>query len=312
MITFIIMLLIWTGAFAASGNETAQKTFATPQEAVKALIEAVKTNDQTALTAIFGKEGQDLISSGDPVADKRSRGRFLQAYEKKNRIEQPDKNTAILHIGDEGYSSPIPLVRQNKVWHFDTLAGKEEILNRRIGKNELSTIEVLHAYTQAQREYAAKDRNDDCIEEFAQKIISTEGQKDGLYWPTAEGEEESPFGPFIAKAAVEGYSSIMEDDEPEPFHGYLFKILTAQGEHAQGGAFDYVVNSHMVLGYGMVAYPAKYGASGIMTFIVNQEGTIYQKDLGDRTPEAAEMTTFDPDDSWTRCKEDAGEAGEKK
>jgi hypothetical protein len=307
VVAFMIMLFIGTGPFAAYGKEADQKTFATPHEAIRALTAAVKTNDQSALIGIFGAEGQDLISSGDPVADERGREHFLRAYEEKNSIEQPDKDTAILHVGDKDYSFPIPLVRQDKLWYFDTPAGKEEILNRRIGKNELSTIEVLHAYTEAQREYAAEDRNGDCIQEFAQKFISTEGQRDGLYWPAAEGDEESPFGPFIARAAVEGYSEIMDDDEPEPFHGYLFKILVAQGEHAPGGAFNFVVNGHMILGYGLVAYPAKYGVSGIMTFIVNQEGTIYQKDLADRTPEAAEMTTFDPDDSWTQCKEETSE-----
>lgn len=299
-----MMLLILAKPAAASTPATDQKTFASPQEAIQALTEAIKSDDQAALTAIFGPDAEDLISSGDPVADGRGRERFLHAFAEKNSIEQTDNDTAILHVGDKDYPFPIPLVRQDKTWFFDTPAGKEEILNRRIGKNELRTIAVLNAYTEAQREYAAKDRDGNCILEFAQKLISSDDKKDGLYWPTAEGDEESPFGPLIAKATKEGYAGKLDAEEPEPFHGYLFKILTAQGPHAKGGAFDYVVNGDMVLGYGLVAYPARYGASGIMTFIVNQEGIIYQKDLGDKTPEAANMTTFDPDDTWTRCKDE--------
>lgn len=296
-----ILLLTWVVPAMASEPATGQKTFGSPQEAVQVLADAVRADDPTALTAIFGTQSEDLISSGDPVADAKSRERFLHAYMEKNRIEQPDSNTAVLHVGEKDYPFPIPLVKQDNGWVFDTLTGKEEILNRRIGKNELRTIEVLHAYVDAQREYAASDRNGNCIAEFAQKLISSDDKNDGLYWPTAEGEEESPFGPLIAGATVEGYSGNLDSEDPEPFHGYLFKILTSQGDHAKGGAFDYVVNGDMILGFGMVAYPAKYGVSGVMTFIVNQEGVIYQKDLGDKTPEAANMVTFDPDDTWSHC-----------
>ena len=302
--TFMV-LLTWGGAAMAAGPAAAQRTFASPQEAVQTLADAVRNNDQAALSAIFGPGAEDLISSGDPVADGRSRKRFLHAYSEKNQIVQPDSDTAVLYVGSKDYPFPIPLVRQDKTWFFDTLAGKEEILDRRIGKNELRTMEVMRAYTDAQREYASKDRNGDCIAEFAQKLISSDDKEDGLYWPAAEGEEESPFGPLIAKATREGYAGRLDSEDPEPFHGYLFKILTSQGPHANGGAFNYVVNGDMILGYGLVAYPARYGVSGVMTFMVNQEGIIYQKDLGDATPEAANMTTFDPDDTWSRCDEDS-------
>jgi hypothetical protein len=302
---YFIMLFCLVDSAAAAGPAPNQKTFASPQQAAQALVDAVKNNNQAMLTAIFGPEGEDLISSGDPVADKRGRERFAKAYGEKNSLEQQDKDTVVLHVGNKDYPFPIPIARQNKSWFFDTPAGKDEILNRRIGKNELRTIQVLHAYTEAQREYScSRDHKGNCNGEFARKLISSKGKKDGLYWPTTEGKEESPFGPFIARASAEGYAGSLDSETPEPFHGYLFKILTAQGPHAEGGAFNYIVNGKMVLGYGMVAYPAKYGVSGVMTFIVNQKGIIYQKDLGDKTPEAANMTTFDPDDSWKQCKED--------
>lgn len=307
-IAAIVVLFGWSTQALASGPGKSQETFASPQQAAQALEHAVKNNDLKKLKAIFGPEGEELISSGDKVADKRGREHFAKAYAKKNSIELQDKDTAVLHVGEKDYPFPIPIVRQDKSWFFDTPAGKDEILNRRIGKNELRTIQVLHAYTEAQREYAcSKNSKGSCKGEFAQKLISSEGEKDGLYWPTADGEPESPFGPLIAKATAEGYAGTLEAETPEPFHGYLFKILTAQGPHAEGGAFNYVVNGRMILGYAMVAYPARYGVSGVMTFIVNQEGIIYQKDLGDKTPEAAKMTTFDPDDSWGRCDEDSNQ-----
>lgn len=300
-----VMLLSWVRPVGAAEPAAGQKSFTSPRQAVEALAVAVKNNDLAALTAIFGPAGEDLISSGDPVADQRGRQHFLKAYNKKNRIEQKGEDTAVLHVGNKDYPFPIPLVRQDKMWFFDTPAGKDEILNRRIGRNELRTIKVMHAYTEAQREYSAcKDRNGNCIGEFAQKLISSKGKRDGLYWPAAKGKPVSPFGPLIARASAEGYAGNLDTDTPEPFHGYLFKILTAQGPHAEGGAFNYVVNGHMVLGFGLVAYPARYGVSGVMTFIVNQEGVVYQKDLGDKTPEAADMTTFDPDPTWKRCDEE--------
>jgi hypothetical protein len=280
-----------------------QPTFVSPQEAVNALFTAVQDDDDTALSAIFGPDSQDIISSGDRVADQNGRSRFLNAFTEKNRLEHESDSRTVLHIGNKDYPFPIPMVQRGNVWIFDTQAGKEEIINRRIGRNELHTIKVLNAYTDAQREYASVDRNGDGTPEFAQQIISSDGNKDGLYWETKPDEKESPFGPLIAKAAQKGYAGIMAAEDSEPYYGYYFKILKAQGEHATGGAFDYVVDGKMILGFALVAYPAKHGSTGIITFLVNQEGVIYEKDLGDETAKAADMTVFDPDGTWQRCQE---------
>ena len=307
-------VIIVTGAMTVSpamaGEPAEQQNFASPQQAVAALITAVQNNNEAELLAILGPDSEDLISSGDRVADQKGRARFLKAYGDKHFLEQEGDAKAVLHVGLKDYPLPIPLVRKENEWFFDTQAGMEEILDRRIGRNELHTIEVLHAYTDAQREYACMKRNDGAGPEFAQKLMSSEGKRDGLYWEAKEGEEESPFGPLIAMATQEGYAAGLDEENPEPFHGYYFKILKAQGEHADGGAFDYVVGGKMILGFGLVAYPANYDASGIMTFIVNQEGVIYQKDLGEDTPNAANMTVFDPDDTWKKSEEAPEEEGQ--
>jgi len=306
MAMLIAMLLL--AASAAMAQEPAiPKSFTSPQQAVTALVAAVKDNSETGLLAILGPGAEDLISSGDRIADHNGRARFLKAYEEKNRIEQENEGRAVLLVGTKDYPFPLPMVRQGGAWLFDTKAGKEEILNRRIGRNELHTIEVMHAYTDAQREYACMKRQGEGAE-FAQKFTSSEGRMDGLFWQARQGEAESPFGPLIARATEEGYAGGLDDVPPEPFHGYLFKILKAQGGHATGGPFDYVADGKMVLGFALVAYPAKYGASGIMTFIVNQEGVIYEKDLGEETAvTAAAMTAFDPDGTWRRYEESPGQ-----
>jgi len=296
------IFLIASPAYA--DGQAKQESFASPQQAVAALIKAVQDNNDAELLTILGDDSEDLISSGDKVADQNGRARFLQAYAKKNSLEQDDGGRMVLLLGDKDYPFPIPLVRQGEAWLFDTRAGMEEILNRRIGKNELHTIEVMQAYSDAQREYACRKGNGSA--EFAQKFTSSPGKKDGLYWPAEEGGEESPFGPLIARATEEGYTGGLDEEPPEPFHGYFFKILKSQGEHADGGAFDYVADGKMVLGFGLVAYPAKYGVSGIMTFIVNQEGVIYEKDLKENNAMAAAMTAFDPDDTWRKYEEPPG------
>lgn len=297
---FMVMVLLAGQAYAAKEK---QKTFATPEDAVKSVVDAVKKNSNRELEAIFGAGSQALISSGDKVDDKARKERFLKAYEEKNSIVPEGEGKAVLHIGDQDFPFPIPILKKGKVWYFDTAEGKEEILCRRIGRNELSIMDVLHAYTDAQREYAAKDRNKNGILEFAQKLISSKGKKDGLYWKVKEGEEESPLGPLMARAAKEGYAGKIRNFKSEPFHGYYFKVLTSQGKNVKGGAFDYVVKGHMILGFGLVAYPAKYGSSGVMTFIVNQEGNIYQKDLGKNTNKASKMTRYDPDNTWKKVEE---------
>jgi len=294
-------------AAAGATAEPEQKAFISPQEAVSALAAAVQEDDDAELAAILGPGSRDLISSGDSVADRNGRGRFLKAYEEKHGIEYESDVRAVLSVGIQDYPFPIPVVQRGNVWFFDTESGKEEILNRRIGRNELATVEVLHAYTDAQREYAARDRDGSGCPEFAQQFTSSKGKRDGLYWEAEEGEEESPLGPLIAKAAEAGYAGRLDTEDPEPFHGYYFKILKAQGEHANGGAFDYVVNGRMILGFSLAAYPARYGASGVMTFIVNHEGVIYEKDLGEDTAErVAAMTEYNPDETWTRCEETPG------
>jgi len=304
-LVILIAMVTLTASPAMAGGPAGQKSFVSPQQAVAALVAAVRDNNDAELLAILGPGSEDLISSGDRVADQKGRTRFLKAYEEKKSLEQKGEGRAVLLVGGKDYPFPMPIVRQGDAWLFDTQAGMEEILNRRIGRNELHTIEVMRAYTDAQREYACMKPNG-CRPEFAQKFASSEGKKDGLYWEAGEGEAESPFGPLIARATEEGYTGGLDQDPPEPFHGYYFKILKAQGEHAKGGAFDYVADGKMVLGFALVAYPAKYGASGIMTFIVNQEGVIYEKDLGEDTAAAAAaITTFDPDDTWKIYKEDA-------
>lgn len=282
-----------------------QKSFASPLQAVAALVAAVDADSDPELLAILGPGAEDLVFSGDPVADQNGRVRFLKAYEESNGLEQQDQGRIVLLIGSRDYPFPFPIVRHEQGWHFDTAAGREEILNRRIGRNELHTIEVMHAFTAAQREYVCMNRNGG-RQEFAQKFASSEGKKDGLYWEADEDEVDSPFGPLIARATKEGYRGDLDGVPPEAFHGYYFKILKAQGEHANGGAFDYVANGKMVLGFALAAYPAKYGASGIMTFIVNQEGVIYEKDWGEETAtQAAAMNIFDPDPSWHKYAEPA-------
>lgn len=292
----ILIILATASPSLAASAKTSQKSFASPEEALNSLVVALKNRDKKNLLAILGPGAREIVSSGDPVADKAGRAQFVKLYEEKVVIEGADSGKAVFSLGNEDYPFPIPVVKKGNAWRFDAKAGKEELLNRRIGRNELNVIEVLQAYVDAQRDYAAKDRNGDGIWEFAQKIRSTPGKRDGLYWATREDEEESPLGPFAAKAANEGYSK-----KNTAFHGYHYRVLKAQGPHAEGGAFNYVVNGRMMLGFGLVAYPAQYGASGIMTFIVNQNGVVYQKNLGRNTATAAaKMTHYDPDKTWKK------------
>lgn len=298
-----VMIIALTSCRSASQAPADRQVFASSQQAVAALVGAVQGDNESALLAILGPDAQDLIASGDPVADQNGRTRFLEVFAEKHRLAKEEPGIATLIIGTKDYPFPIPLRQHGDIWAFDTAAGREEILNRRIGRNELHTIEVMRAYTTAQREYAGSPHHDG-KPTFAQKLTSSEGRKDGLYWPVAEDERESPFGPLIARASEEGYTGSLDEDPPEPFHGYYFKIIKAQGRHAKGGAFNYVAGGRMVLGFAMVAYPAKYEASGIMTFIVNQEGVIYEKDLGeDSAAKALVMIDFDPDESWHKHQE---------
>jgi hypothetical protein len=283
------------GAMTVAG---AQQPFKTAEEAADALVSAVRTGDRSGILRVLGRDGDEIVSSGDEVEDATARARFLEAYDAKHRIAPDGPSKATMIIGPEDFPFPIPIVRKNGTWRFDTVAGRLEILYRRIGRNELDAIQACLAYADAQDEYAEKDRTGDGVGVYAQRIVSRPGQKDGLYWPTAQGEEESPLGELVAQAAGEGYRI---GGGRAPFHGYYYKILTKQGPAASGGALDYVVRGKMIGGFALVAYPAEYLNSGVMTFIVNHAGVVYEKDLGERTAQLAEgMTSFNPDRSWKK------------
>lgn len=297
----IALAVLLTGGIAFGKEAPAaqkQKTFAAPEEAVKAMITAARNNNDKELLAIFGPSAKDLIFSGDAVEDKQRRERLLAAFDEKNSIV-PEKETMVVVIGKNDWPFPIPLVKKGDQWSFDTKAGREEILNRRIGQNELSTMQTMLAVVDAQREYAMKDLDGDGILEYAEKFMSDAGRKNGLYWETKEGEEPSPLGEIAAGARAEGYTAKGSKDQPRPFHGYYFRMLKKQGKHAPGGAFDYMVKGNQLGGFAVVAYPAIYGNSGVMTFMVNHDGVVYQKDLGKNTAKIAkELKAFDPDKTW--------------
>ena len=283
-----------------SAQEGKQRAFGSPEEAMKALADAFQAGDTKGMMAVLGPEGEDIISSGDQVADKNMRELFIKAYQEKVDVVKEKEDRVSIIIGNDHWPFPIPIMKMAEGWMFDTKAGKEEMLNRRIGRNELKTIQVCLAYVEAQREYATTDRGRDGIIQYAQKIASDTGRRNGLYWEPAEGELPSPLGPFTAKAAAEGYRRA--SDKPTPYHGYYYKILKGQGKNAPGGAYNYVINGHMVAGFALVAWPAEYGVSGIVTFLVNQNGTVYEKDLGPKTASITKaMTLYNPDRTWKRA-----------
>jgi hypothetical protein len=297
--TLIIVLSAPLQGYAAQARE---RVFASPEEAVKALVDAVKADNMEELRAIFGPAGKEVLSSGDATEDRAGREGFLKAYETKNALIQDGDAKVVLQIGTEEWPFPIPIVKRGERWSFDTRKGKEELINRRIGRNELNTIQVCLAYVDAQREYALKDRDANGLLEYAQKFRSDPGKKNGLYWEVKAGEAQSPLGPLFAAAQERGYSTKGAGGKPVPYYGYYYRILTGQGKNAPGGAYDYMVRGNMIGGFALVAYPAKYGSSGIMTFIVNQDGVVYQKDLGKSTEKSAvAMKLFNPDQTWKRA-----------
>ena len=277
------------------------KTFATPEDAVAALVQATSAHSGSELRAIFGSAAAD-IQNPDRVQATNEFAAFSAALDAAHRLVRESDSKYVLEVGTNGWPFPVPIVKQAGWWFFDTAAGKDEILSRRIGKNELSTLEAVRAYVEAQREYASRDRNGDEVLEYAPRIASTPGTKDGLYWPPELDGEISPLGPLVADAQEEGYQveTKGKGTPRTPFHGYYFKILTAQGKNAPGGKYSYIINGHMIGGFALVAWPSEYGESGIMTFIVNQQGRAYQKDLGPKTGKLAEtMKVYDPDPSWS-------------
>jgi len=278
--------------------------FSSPEKAVNALIDAAKKKDAAAVVSVLGPATKDWIISGDPVQDEQGRERLIAAYDEKHDIEKHGNDTAVLVIGNDGFPFPFPIVKDAKGWAFHPEQGKEELLNRRIGENELTTIQVLLAIGDAQRDYATRDWDGDGLRAYASRFASTEGKKDGLFWQANEGEAQSPLGPLVAEAAREGYTPKTdgtESDETNAYHGYRFRILSSQGPNAPGGAYDYVVDKKMVGGFATLAYPARYGVSGIMTFVVSHDGLVYEADLGPETePAAHAIKAFDPGEGWKK------------
>jgi len=287
------MLLAFSIGAQSASHQKSQKTFASPEEAAQALVAAVKAGDQKATLAILGNDAKPVLESGDKVADKAAGARFVQAYEEANKLEKSGDAKAVLVVGKLGWPFPIPVVKEAAGWRFDAAAGKEEILNRRIGRNEISAMQAALAYADAQREYYVANPQKDKLLQYAQKFVSTQGKRDGLYYPTKAGEKASPLGPLFDSAKAQGYTA------GGGYHGYKYKILKAQGADAKGGAYDYVAQGRMIGGYALVAWPATYGNSGVMTFVINHDGVLYEKDLGPGTAAAAaKIARFNPDKSW--------------
>jgi Protein of unknown function (DUF2950) len=288
-------------AVPALGVGAGEQRFSSAQAAVDALKEAVVARDTNTLHAIFGPEAHALVSA-DLVEAATERDAFVRRVKEKITLAPESDNRDAVQLGNDAWPFPIPLVKEDGQWFFDTAAGREEILNRRIGANELGAIHVSRAYVQAQREYAATDHTGSEVLEYAQHLRSSPGKQDGLYWSTRDGSPVSPLGPLVAQAHVEGYrhETKILTEEQSPYHGYYFKILTRQGKYAPGGKYSYIINGHMLAGFALVAWPAEWGNTGVMTFIVSQQGKVYQKNLGQKTDRlAADMTTYDPDKTWT-------------
>jgi hypothetical protein len=295
-----VMTLAASIAAAAASEPSAQRHFPTPEAAIEALVAGNRDNNQAELLAIFGASGARLIRSGDPVEDERGRSGFVAAFDEAHRIQLEGQGQAVLIVGKSEWPLPIPVIHDAAGWRFDTQAGEQEILNRRIGRNELKVIQVCRAYVSAQREYAALQLGGQS--EFALRFVSSGTQRDGLYWSVKPGDPESPFGPLVAQAQASGYAAgeaAPAHSAARPYYGYFFHILTSQGPNAAGGAKSYLVDGRMTRGFALVAYPAKYGDSGVMSFLVNDHGIVFEKNLGHDTGRVARrITQYDPDPSW--------------
>jgi hypothetical protein len=298
-------VFVFTWIIPVSGAPL-QSLFSSPEDGLKSHTDAVKTKDKTALDQIFGPSGEEL-RSGDRVQDAAEFEELAKHLAEKTSLVKDGDSKVILHIGNENWPFPIPLIKKDNQWFFDAQAGKEEILNRRIGENELTAILVSRAYVKAQREYTLKDWDGDGILAYAQKLRSDHGKRNGLFWRNLPGEEVSPLGELVARAWHEGYKkgkTAFREETPAPFHGYYFKILTRQGKNAPGGKYNYIINGNMVGGFALAAFPSNWGKSGVMTFIVNQQGKVYQKNLGPDTAKIVrEMRSYNPDTTWTHVKE---------
>jgi hypothetical protein len=294
-----ITLAASLGLAAIAPDAGAQRVFPTPEAAAAALVEAAKAGDRKALEAIFGPEADVVLESGDTVGDENDRKWFVAKAAKKMAIEPEDEGWAILTVGPEAWPLAIPLHQRRDGWVFDVAEGKEELLDRRVGNNELVAISVARAFVDAQREYAAEDPDGNGAHDYARRLLSSEGTRDGLYWPAAAGETPSPFGPLVAEASGKGYRAKTDAGERTPYEGYYFKVLTEQGSHAPGGAMSYEENGKLTKGFALLAWPATYGASGVKTFVVNQLGIVFEKDLGAQTDTVAPaLVAYDPDRSW--------------
>lgn len=290
----IVLLALASESAHGATASVEPRMFETPEEAFQMLVAAIRADDTQALLAILGKAARPLISSGDPVPDRAARAQFVQAYDASHQL-QAGQGVIVLVIGQDNFPFPIPLVPDGPKWRFDAAAGEDEILRRTIGRDELGAVQVCLAYADAQRQYYAEARDSSDVLQFAQRLGSTTGKRDGLYWPTKAGEPRSPLGERVARARADGAGSA----PPVPFLGYLYRILTAQGPDAAGGAYGYVANGKMIGGFALVASPARWGVSGVMTFLVNHDGVVFEKNLGPKTGEIArQMKSFNPDQTW--------------
>jgi len=304
----VVILLTACFGTLSMAQQPHQKTFPSAEDASSALVTAAQSNDEKALLGILGPDGKQIVSSGDETEDAQSRATFVERYQEMHRLVKEPDGTTVLYIGAHNWPTPIPLVNKGNTWYFDTEAGKNEILYRRIGRNEISTIRVCQELVAAQKEYYAAQHN-----EYAQKIFSDDGQHNGLYWKAADGEPQSPIGPLVASAMAKGHPK-RQDGAPTPFRGYYYIILTRQGKNGPGGAKSYIANGKMSEGFAFVAYPAEYKSSGVMTFIISQDGVVYEKDLGKNTDlRAPALKEYNPDSTWQKAEEQQEEtAGEPK
>lgn len=303
-ITVLATLLFACFLTDSAAQQKGQRTFSSPKEASKAFVDAAQNNDEKALLEILGTDAKQIVSSGDATADAEGRAKFARKYEEMHRFLKEPDGSVTLYIGAENWPMPIPLVMKGNLWFFDTEAGKREILFRRIGRNEYSAIRVCQELVAAQKEYYVMQHS-----EYARQIFSDEGQRNGLYWKASDGEPQSPIGPLVASAVAEGY--VKGKDAPStPYRGYFFHSLARQGKDASGGSKSYIVEGKMTEGFAFVAYPAEYRSSGVMTFIVNQDGVVYQKDLGKKTETLGKaMQEYNPDSNWRKVQEELEQTG---